>query len=614
MSRPLWKLSHVSLAGTQRPRLDDVSLDILPGVTAIVGWSGAGKTSLLNVLVGFEGVTTGDIAISTGREEASHGDSDSKRLSLYWVPQGGGLWPHMTGRDHLYVMVSADKTREENVEALLAQFDLAHVADAIPERMSQGERSRLSVARALASGARVLVMDEPLVHVDPARVGKYWSFVRPHCIDTETSLLFATHSPEIVLREAEHAVCLHEGRVLYAGNVETLYHRPETPELAAFLGAANWFSPEDRLWMDTADRCVRPERLRIESVEQSPLVVEAAHFAGSVEEVEIRHEPTQTVRRFFHRPTMAKLQSGDRVLLKICLLLCLILIAGCGSGENAPAIAVKDVKQWSLPAEGPSVPAPRGVHVGPNHEIYVLDNAGRVLVFDSGGKLTRQWRMPEYSVGKPEKLCVFKDGRVAVADTHYHRVIFFDNEGHELSRMGKHGTGPSEFVYPVAIVQDDKENFYVCEYGDNDRVQKFRVDGTFLLAFGAFGTAVGEFQRPSGIVWRDGKLYIVDAFNNRIQVFDEEGKFLEVLGATEQGGGLNYPYDIATNAAGELFVVEYGAGRVSKFDLTGKLLGRYGTTGTGEGQMNTPWGIAVDGTGRIIVADTGNRRIVELIR
>ena len=54
MSRPLWKLDQVTLAGTNRPRLEGVSLEIEPGITAVVGYSGAGKTSLLNLLVGFE--------------------------------------------------------------------------------------------------------------------------------------------------------------------------------------------------------------------------------------------------------------------------------------------------------------------------------------------------------------------------------------------------------------------------------------------------------------------------------------------------------------------------------------------------------------------------------
>jgi DNA-binding beta-propeller fold protein YncE len=219
--------------------------------------------------------------------------------------------------------------------------------------------------------------------------------------------------------------------------------------------------------------------------------------------------------------------------------------------------------------------------------------------------------MPDYADGKPEKICQFRDGRLAVADTHYHRVLFFDSEGNELARHGSLGRDAGQFIFPVAVVEDDSRNYYVCEYGSNDRVQKFSGDGEFLLQFGGFGTEPGQFQRPSGVVWRDGKVYVVDAFNSRIQVFSDQGEFVEILGVGNESATLNYPYDIATNDRGDLFVVEYGAGRVSKFECTGKLLGRYGTMGSGEGQFSRPWGIAVDAEHHVYVADTENRRVVQ---
>src|SRR5262249_9572977 len=154
------------------------------------------------------------------------------------------------------------------------------------------------------------------------------------------------------------------------------------------------------------------------------------------------------------------------------------------------------------------------------------DTGGRVLVFDSNGKLAREWKMPEYDVGRPEGDCVFKDGRVVVTDTHYSRVVFFDRTGKLLSMSGSFGHEPGQFIYPVGITQDDAENYYVCEYGSNDRVQKFSVDGELLLQFGAFGTAPGEFQRPSGVLWHQGKVYVADAMNNRIQMFSDQGEFL----------------------------------------------------------------------------------------
>src|SRR5262249_8368805 len=159
--------------------------------------------------------------------------------------------------------------------------------------------------------------------------------------------------------------------------------------------------------------------------------------------------------------------------------------------------------------------------VSPDSEYLVLDNVGRVLVYNQAGDVERHWWMPDYSIGKAEGICVLKDGRIAVADTHYHRVVLFDHEGEVTGMFGQYGSEPGDFVYPVKVIQDPDEYLYVCEYGQNDRVQKFRPDGTFVLQFGGSGTEPGQFQRPCGIAWYDHLLYVVDAFNNRVQVFEE---------------------------------------------------------------------------------------------
>ena len=289
----------------------------------------------------------------------------------------------------------------------------------------------------------------------------------------------------------------------------------------------------------------------------------------------------------------------------------IMALPGCRASTDANSLPVRGEEYWSIPPAGVKIPAPRGILAGQQDEVFVLDNAGRVLVYGPDGKIVRQWWMPEYSVGKPEGLCVLQDGRIAVADTHYHRVVFFDHDGRFLNSFGKLGREPGEFIYPVKVVQDPQGDLYVCEYGDNDRVQKFRPDGTFLLQFGSPGTEPGQFQRPSGIAWFDHHLYIVDAFNNRIQVYRENGEFVRVL-AAEARETLYYPYDIAATPEGDFFIAEYGSGRVSKWNKEGRLLGRYGAPGTGRSQFATPWGITVDAHGRVFVADTGNRRVVRL--
>ena len=248
-----------------------------------------------------------------------------------------------------------------------------------------------------------------------------------------------------------------------------------------------------------------------------------------------------------------------------------------------------------MPAKGPRIPAPRSVTCGPHDEVYVLDKGGRVLVFDESGKVMRMWNMPDARIGNPEGACVFADGRIAVSDTHYSRVVFFNHDGKVVGTMGSEGKGPGQFLYPVCVTQDPHGDFYVGEYGGNDRVQKFSVDGKFLLQIGRPGTAAGEFMRASGVVWHDGLVYVADAFNNRIQVFTDKGEFRAIIGLPDSGVTLGFPYALAHGPDNDLFVIEYSTARVSRFDLkSGKLLGRFGTPGRGEGQFTTPWGIDVN--------------------
>ncbi|MEP6667656.1 MAG: ATP-binding cassette domain-containing protein [Chthoniobacter sp.] len=593
---PLWQLDAVSL---DPARLREVSVAIPAGVTAVIGWSGAGKTSLLNLFAGFERPDRGAI----------HG---APRVA--WVPQNGGLWPHCTGLEHLEIACGS----RDGIETLLAAFDLAEKQAARPPQLSQGEQSRLAVARALATKADVLVMDEPLAHVDPARAGNYWRVIREHLARTGASLVFSTHTPESAVGEAQHALCLRAGRVLQAGPVAALYAEPPDEELMGYLGAGNWFTPtEARRWLRlqlATPRCLRPEQLAVAPADAGALRVEASHFRGACAEIELRHVPSNATRTFFHRPARDELRPGKFVQLTALLCFALLFfLTGCQRHASTAALTPRAWRTWQLPPEGASIPTPRSLAIGLGDEIATLDTAGRVLIYNADGALLRQWHMLDVKVGKPEGIVVLHDGRIVVCDTHYHRVVWFDRDGNWLKNIGQQGKENGEFIYPVGICKDTAENLYVCEYGGHDRIQKFSREGQWLASFGSFGTGPGQFQRPSGLTWLAGKVYITDAVNNRVLIFTDAGEYLGVLGTPGQPPlDFNLPYDIAAGGDGALYVIEYGSGRLTKVSTEGQLLGRFGHTGSGDGEFSTPWGLAIDSRLRLRIADTKNRRLVSL--
>jgi iron(III) transport system ATP-binding protein len=287
-----------------------------------------------------------------------------------------------------------------------------------------------------------------------------------------------------------------------------------------------------------------------------------------------------------------------------------LLCIGCSSSSE-PTLSYSSIDRWVVPADGARIPAPRGLFSDEDDTVYVLDDAGRVLIYSSDGKVQKSWHMPEYSAGRPEGIVRLNDGRIAVADTHYHRVVLFDGDGEVNSMFGDYGSEYGQFVYPVAITEDPEGFLYVGEYGEQQRIQKFSADGTFILSFGEHGTGDGQFQRPSGIAWSEGKVYAVDAFNERIQLFSDEGQFLEVINLPDNVAGFEYPYDIRV-MGDELYVIENKAARLTVLKTDGSLIGRFGNPGRDTGDFFGPWSLTLLTDGRVLIADTGNHRIVEL--
>lgn len=603
MPDALWTFNGVRLGRESSARLKDITLKIRPGATAILGSSGAGKTSLLNLLVEFERPDSGTLSRTISQ--------NGHMLPLYWIPQDGGLWPHMSVREHLQAV--AGQEAAERMQMLIESFEMGHRLHAYPQELSSGERARLAVMRGLLANASALVMDEPLAGVDLARADRFWRTIREEAARSGTSLIYATHSPQWVIGEADRVVCMREGAVLYEGPVQELYEDPPTRETGECLGKINWFTPaEAARWLGKSnelERGYRPERLEIIPESEGVAVVEESRAKGAVAETALIHSESGDRRSFVHI-SRASLLEGMRVAMRLLACLLVITLCACVRSDD-PELDFSQVNARTMKPVGASIPVPRALAAGKDDLLAMIDKTGRIQVFDKEGKLLRTFQMPESEAGTPEGMCYMPDGTLAVADTHYQRIVFFNEDGSIARMMGSLGRGPSEFIYPVGLTLDSAGNLYVCEYGGNDRVQKFAPDGSFITAFGTFGTGPRDLQRPSGLAWKNGRIYVADAINNRVQVFTDSGEFIGTLGG-ENPPALHFPYDICAGPDETFYVIEYGAGRLTQLDLAGRVVGRFGRTGTGSGEFNTPWGLARDSLGRIFVADTLNARIVEL--
>ena len=253
---------------------------------------------------------------------------------------------------------------------------------------------------------------------------------------------------------------------------------------------------------------------------------------------------------------------------------------------------------------------PRAIAIDRNDEIYTVDMTARIQVFDGDGKFLRLWSTPEHIHGRPTGLNIGRDGHVLVADTHYYRLLVYSRTGKLLKNIGKQGSGPGEFGLVTDAVQDSHGNYYVSEYGQYDRIQKFSPDFKFRMQWGGHGSDPGQFMRPQNMVIDEqDHIWVADACNHRIQVFDTAGHLLRIWGRQGSAlGELQYPYSLVVDGP-YVYVCEYGNHRVQKFTREGKSLGCWGTHGRGEGQLHNPWGLVRDSRGKIYVLDTNNHRV-----
>ena len=291
--------------------------------------------------------------------------------------------------------------------------------------------------------------------------------------------------------------------------------------------------------------------------------------------------------------------------------LCFVLFASCGSSqsEDAPMpLAVVHSIGCAGRGAGQFV-FPRVLASDPNSgDFYVIDKDARVQRFNEAGELLSQWRMPEWTTGKPTGASVAPDGSVIVADTHYYRIVAFSPDGIERWRFGTYGLEEGSFIYPTDIACTADGEFFVSEYGSNDRIQVFDAQKKFVRAFGSFGNDAGQFARPQSIAWSESRqeLYVADSVNGRVQVFTREGRLLRVLA----DGVLEYPYGLDLLDDGTLILSELGAHRVRRIDaITGESLGLAGARGFDAGFLQYPWSIAVRRDGNVAVLDSGNNRV-----
>ncbi len=225
----------------QTPVLQGVSLTVPAGsLTAVLGLSGCGKTTLLRVIAGFERAERGSVTLAGAharrRPHVPRAGAARHRLR---APGGRAVPPpHRRGERRLRA-AHARERRGETVRELLEMVGIAPLARRLPHELSGGEQQRVALARALARKPQALLLDEPFSSLDASLRTRVREEVHALLRVQGVTTVLVTHDQEEALSLADSVAVLRDGTIVQQGPPAELYERPVDERLARFLGAVN---------------------------------------------------------------------------------------------------------------------------------------------------------------------------------------------------------------------------------------------------------------------------------------------------------------------------------------------------------------------------------------
>lgn len=231
------EISHVTKSFGDFTALDDVTLSIPTGeLTALLGPSGGGKSTLLRIIAGLDNADSGTVEIEGA--EATH--LPPQKRNVGFVFQHYAAFKHLTvARNVAFGLEIRKQPKAEvadKVDDLLRLVHLSQFAHRLPAQLSGGQRQRMALARALAIEPSVLLLDEPFGALDAKVRKELRDWLRRLHDEVHVTTVFVTHDQEEALEVADQIVVINEGRIEQVGGPDELYDAPASDFVMSFLG------------------------------------------------------------------------------------------------------------------------------------------------------------------------------------------------------------------------------------------------------------------------------------------------------------------------------------------------------------------------------------------
>ena len=239
MENKILKVSHVALQLETSRILKNVSFELNHGdIACLLGPSGCGKTSLLRIIAGLEERGSGEISLDQKVVQDMKIFTPPAKRKIGMVFQDYALFPHLSVSENITLGLGhlKKKIREEKLQNMLDLVKLAPWKDAYPHKLSGGQQQRVALARALILEPSLLLLDEPFSNLDTELRYQLSEDVRKILKSLNMTAIMVTHDQSEAFSFADKIGVMREGVIEQFSSSFDLYHTPQTPFVASFIG------------------------------------------------------------------------------------------------------------------------------------------------------------------------------------------------------------------------------------------------------------------------------------------------------------------------------------------------------------------------------------------
>ncbi len=246
--------------------VDHVNISLVQGqMLAILGPSGCGKSTLLRMIAGLTRPDAGTLKYADKIWSDTHTFIKPEKRDCGMVFQDMALFPHLSIKDNIGFSIPADQ-KPSTVQAMLSLVNLEGMEHRMAHELSGGQQQRVALARSLAPGPKLLLLDEPFSSLDLRLRQEMRREVRTILKKQNVSAILVTHDQNEAFAFADTVAVMSQGQIQQHASPETLYQQPATKNTAAFVGDANFIEMDKALNLFPALNTLNPDLKKTKNI------------------------------------------------------------------------------------------------------------------------------------------------------------------------------------------------------------------------------------------------------------------------------------------------------------------------------------------------------------